>query len=71
MPSQPGARHHCNLVVPLSQSCRFQGQDILLWQDLSANARWVVVFPLRISYWPPGQEVFLILKVGLRFGIFF
>lgn len=31
---------------------------------------WVVVIPLRISYWPPGQEVFLMQRVGLRSGVF-
>lgn len=49
-----------------------QGQDIPQWQDLSPrrDKGWIVPIPFRVSYWPDGQEVFLIKKLELRSGVF-
>ena len=63
-----------DLVAPLSHSCCPQGQDIPQWQDLTvlAGPRAGLQSCLSgVSYWPAGQEVFLMKKVALRFVVVF
>lgn len=63
-----------DLVAPLSHSCCPQGQDIPQWQDLTVLAGPRAGLQSRlsgVSYWPAGQEVFLMKKVALRFVVFF
>lgn len=73
-PLRPGVKHCSDLVASLSHSCCPQGQDIPQWQDLTVLAgprAGLQSLPSGVSYWPAGQEVFLMKKVALRFGVFF